>query len=223
MSKGIANPEMMPFTRTDFLDVFAAYNAAFWPVAIGLWLVTAAAVVRWAVDGHRNERWLRAALGANWLWAGIVYHALFFTRINPAAWLFAAMFLFQALVLWMPQRFGAGRAPALPPSRRRYALALAFFAYGLAYPAIVSAEGLVYPYAPTFGVPCPTAILTVGFLVAVQTRSAVECIVPIVWSFIAVSAAWLFGIHADLALFAGGAVLAADLVRWRVIHTGVTS
>jgi len=211
----------MPFTRADFLDVFAAYNSAFWPIALGLWLITAFAVAGWALDRRGSERWLRTALSANWLWAGVVYHGMFFTRINPAAWLFAAAFVFEGLVLLRPARRRAAHATS-PLTHRRSALALAFFAYGLAYPAIVSAEGFSYPYAPTFGVPCPTAILTIGFLAATDSRSVAESTVPIAWALVATSAAWLFGVYADLALPAGAGVLALDLLRSRVIHRGVT-
>jgi hypothetical protein len=212
----------MPFTRADFLDVFARYNTALWPMALGLWLITAAAVACWVFECRGSERSLRAALGANWLWAGVAYHGTFFTQINPAAWLFAAAFVFEGVVLLTPERARAPR-PSSPLTYRRYALALAFFAYGLAYPAIVSAEGFGYPYAPTFGVPCPTAILTIGFLVAKESRSVAESTVPIVWALIAASAAWLFGIHADLALLAGAGVLVVDLLRVRVIQRGAVS
>jgi hypothetical protein len=44
----------MPLTRTEFLEVFSAYNSAFWPVALGLWLVTAVSIVRWVVGASRG-------------------------------------------------------------------------------------------------------------------------------------------------------------------------
>jgi hypothetical protein len=109
------------------------------------------------------------------------------------------------------------------PLRRRHALGLAFIAYGLIYPALAWADGLRYPYAPTFGVPCPTTILTIGFLLASPTRSILESIVPIAWSVIGGSASWLFGVHADVALVAAGLVLAVDLVGTARLETGVMS
>ena len=36
-----------------------------------------------------------------WAWMAIAYHLLFFTDINPMAYLFAAMFALQAaLIIW---------------------------------------------------------------------------------------------------------------------------
>jgi hypothetical protein len=112
----------------------------------------------------------------------------------------------------MPRRLLTSAAEA-PVCRRRFAFGLALLAYGLGYPAIVIADGFVYPYAPTFGVPFPTAILTIGFLMGAEIRSLAASVVPIVWAFIAATAAWLFGVHADLALPAAGGVLALDLVH----------
>jgi hypothetical protein len=212
----------VPFTRAEFLEVFAAHNAAFGPVALILWLITAAAIARWVVRGHASEALLRTVLGANWLWAGIVYHGAFFTRINPVAWLFAALFVFQGLVFVVPERFWTRRAVD-SVDHWHSGFALALFAYGLAYPAIVRFDGFVYPFAPTFGMPCPTAIVTIGYLIGAGRRSMIESVVPIVWSFIAGSAAWLFGVHADLALPLAGSVLALELLRSVAIHRGVTS
>jgi len=37
--------------------------------------------------------WLLAAF---WAWMAVAYHFAYFTRINPAAWLFGALFLVEA-------------------------------------------------------------------------------------------------------------------------------
>ena len=34
-------------------------------------------------------------LATLWIWNAVAYHALLFTRINPAAWLFAALFTME--------------------------------------------------------------------------------------------------------------------------------
>ena len=57
----------------------------------------------------------RLLLAGHWLWAGLVYHAWFFTAINPAAWLFAALFVAQG-VLFIAFRSSA-RQPLTAPGR----------------------------------------------------------------------------------------------------------
>jgi hypothetical protein len=91
----------LPFTHAEFLDVFAAYNAALWPFAAVLWLLTAWALVAWTRRGQRMSRWVAALLAAHWAWSAIAYHWAFFRDINPAAGLFAVLFLAQAaLFAW---------------------------------------------------------------------------------------------------------------------------
>jgi hypothetical protein len=49
-------------------------------------------------------------------WSAVAYHIMFFTRINPAAWLFAAIFLLQAAQLrW---RCSSCRHRGRPPRTR---------------------------------------------------------------------------------------------------------
>src|ERR1041384_1088548 len=124
-----------PFTQQQFLDVFGAYNSTAWHVVIVLWLVTFAFGVR-LVRGRARSVTLSALAAVHWAWSGVVYHALFFTDINPAAWLFAGGFLLEAFAfVW----FGMVRCTLEFEWRRstRHALAGALFAYSLAYPFLV--------------------------------------------------------------------------------------
>ena len=90
---------IVPFTASEFLDVFAAYNQALWPLVAMLWLLTALVMVAALARASAPPMLPRLLLAGHWLWAGLVYHALFFTAIDPAAWLFAAMFVTQGVML----------------------------------------------------------------------------------------------------------------------------
>src|SRR6185436_7666098 len=88
----------LPFSTEAFLDLFAIYNTSSWPIAVVLWAATAAAFVA-HVTGRDQHRWICGVLAVHWAWAAIAYHAALFSRINPAAWLFAAVFLLEAGLL----------------------------------------------------------------------------------------------------------------------------
>ena len=203
----------MPFDANDFLDVFGAYNRAVWPFAAVLWMLTAVAGSRVISGAVHWTPIHRVLLAAHWIWAGAVYHALFFTSINPAAWLFAALFLGQGVMLLLAG-LPDGSYVQRPATARRV-ISSALIVYGLFYPAVAWADGFAYPRIPTFGVPCPTVLITIGFLVAAPARSVLLSIVPVAWSLIGATAVWLFGMHADLALPAAGMVLVADLIFGR--------
>lgn len=196
----------LPFTHAQFLDVFGAYNTALWPAAAALWLATLLVLIWRVRRGARGDRAVAWLLAVHWTWSGVAYRWLFFRTINPAAAVFAGLFVFQGLLFaWM-----AIVAHALQLQRPRGiwgAVAVALIVYSLAYPLVGLAFGLAYPRTPIFAVPCPTTVLTCGVLLLASPFRRVTAIVPILWSAIGGSAAFVLGISADLALVAAGALL----------------
>ena len=196
----------LPFTPDQFFGVFAEYNEAFWLVVVTLWFATIAALM---LVWRHPERWsptLSVFLGALWLWNAAAYHAFLFTRINPAAWIFSALFAVQAVLF---VRSGQQKRPVyLSSIGPRQPLGLALSAYSLVYPFLTMALGHDYPATPTFGLPCPTTILTIGVLLTVRGRIPLSLsLVPILWGFIGGSAAALLHVQTDYVLLAGGVLL----------------
>jgi hypothetical protein len=205
--------DAMPFTSDAFVDTLAAYNQALWPLAAALWLVTAAVFLAF-VSGRSVTTFVpRILIGGHWLWAGVMYHAFFFTAINPAAWVFAALFVVQGVLLLGVRSVDGLMCP--PRGSLRHIVASVLIAYSLLYPLIVWLDGFAYPRMPSFGVPCPTTLLTIGFLIAVSARSFVLSAIPITWSIVGGSGVWLFGVRADIALPAAAALLVIDLIFGR--------
>ena len=205
---------MLPFTREQFLAVFAAYNEAIWPaqiVACGLGLIAVGAVLR---PGRTSDRLISAILGAMWLWTGVAYHGLFFATINKAAFAFGAVFVVQGLALLY---FGVvrnglrfGLRPGLPAL-----LGAAFVAYSaILYPLIGIATGHSWPAMPTFGVtPCPVTIFTFGLLLMTNRRFSYWLLaIPFVWSLIGGSAAVVLDVPQDWVLLFGGLIATPLLV-----------
>jgi hypothetical protein len=211
--QGNCSGQCMPFTANEFLDVFAAYNQGVWPFAAVLWLLTMLVGVAVIAGVSMPAPLPRLLLAGQWVWAGVVYHAWFFTAINPAAWLFASLFVAQG-VLFIAFETPAYQAVDGAGSTRRVASTL-LIVYSLIYPVVVWADGFTYPRMPTFGVPCSTVILTIGVLLATAPPSVLLSVIPVGWSVLAGSAAWLFGVHADLVLPAAGGVLVIDLILRR--------
>lgn len=202
----------LPFTSDQFFDVFAAYNERLWPFALGLWLLTAGTAAALA-SGRSVPAWfVPALLALHWAWAGLAYHAAFFASINPAAWVFSGFFVFEA-GLWLGygvvrRRFRLSRGSVV-----QRVIFWVLIGYALSYPAIARAEGHVFPRLPTFGVPCPTTILTIGFLMAAdRSWPRLVAAVPLLWACIGGAAAFLFGVRADLMLPASGVALAITLL-----------
>lgn len=206
----------LPFSREAFFDVLAAYNGALWPAVIVLWgLSVLAAVLLWR--GRTLDRWISGLLAVHWAWSAIAYHLVFFTRINPAAWLFAAMFLLEAVLFfwWGVVRGGLSyRMSGTTWASVGWLLVV----YALCYPAINVAEHGNVLSIPTFGLPCPTTIFTAGLLLGAP-RSKRLAVVPVIWSVIGGSASFLFGVSADYALPVAGALLVVFTLHRRQVSS----
>ena len=197
----------LPFTKEQFFDLFAAYNVRLWPALVALWIASVLVSVLLLSSRRPPHRWISALLAAHWAWSAMAYHVGFFTRINQAAWGFAALFLLQAAVFsWV----GVVQARlSFAPWRNAWApVGWGLAAYSLFYPAINAAQHLSVSRIPTFGVPCPTMIFTAGMLMFATPRSWRLSMVPVMWSVIGGSAAFLLGVSADYALPIAGLALA---------------
>lgn len=204
----------LPFGHDEFLAVFAAYNQQWWIAALLLWLVTAVALGRLLRGGTTASRDLGLVLALLWGWSGAVYHLGYFRDINPAATLFGALFLVQASLLGWSAMTDRLRFTLDATIWSR--LGAGLLLYGMLYPLVVMAAGLRFPAMPTFGVPCPTAILTAGALLLAPVRgNRPIAMLTVLWAIVGGSAAFTLGVWPDLALVVAAAALVVQQVRGR--------
>lgn len=203
----------MPFSPTEFFAVFASYNERVWPtqlVLYGLAIIAVLLILRRSASAGRVTF---TALAVLWLWMGVVYHAAFFADINPAAFVFAAFFVVQSAAFALVAV--RSKKAAFRPQRDIEGWAGgALIALGLVvYPILSIAAGHSYPAQPTFGLPCPTTIFTLGILLwARRTMHWAVFVIPILWAAIGTVGAMQLGVIEDLSLTFSLAVVALVLV-----------
>lgn len=194
-----------PFTAEQFSETFRIYNQAVWPMQIVLYLLSFTAVYFAFKPTPKSGKMISGLLAFFWLWMGVVYHLIYFTTINKAAYLFGAVFIFQAMLFLA---FGV--------FQNKLSFAFRSDGYGITgiilivfaliiYPVLGYSFGHGYPYSPTFGLPCPTTIFTFGLLLLCEKRCPLGILViPFVWSIIGFTAAFNFGIVEDTGLLVSG-------------------
>ena len=207
----------LPFSKQQFFEVFAAYNEAVWPMP--LWLLNLAVLAVLAVlwRWRLSDGIVSVVLGLLWLWSGVMYHLVFFRPVNPAALLFWALFIVQSAALF---RCGLGRKGlhfTAPRNEPRTLVGGLVITYALViYPLIGRAFGHSYPFAPTFGAPCPVVLFTFGLLFWTDAgRPRWLLIIPLTWALVGSSAVIAFGMYEDIALPITGLYAAVVLLPRR--------
>jgi hypothetical protein len=195
----------LPFTREAFFAVFAAYNAAAWPAQLLLYVLALAATALAVRDTRRAAAETGGVLALLWAWAAVVYHGLSFSRLDPAAWTFAAAFLAQAALLGWAAVVRDGLRFGRPRGWRGWVGGTLVGYALLLYPLVGLVAGHPLGELPVIGVPCPTTIFTLGILCWARPLPRYLLVVPLVWSVIGGSAAFTLGVPQDLGLLAAGA------------------
>lgn len=136
------------------------------------WLYIAAAIAFHLIlkPGKHSNKVISGILALFWFWIGVVYHWSFFASINPAARLFGALFVLQGMIFVFEGiirdhlDFSFGKD-------WRSAAGIVLMLFGpIVYPTLGYFLGHTYPSTPTFDLPCPITIFTIGALFLANCR-----------------------------------------------------
>lgn len=205
-----------PFTTNQFYEIFARYNERVWPAQYFFILLALVCVALLFRPSKSAGRIINAILAFFQAWIGIVYHFVFFSRINPAAQFFGVLFLLEAAIFaWIGVVQGRLNFQYSQGWAMTFGLGLIIYAL-VVYPLIGYLAGHHYPAVPSFGLPCPTTIFTFGMLF--YTKAPVLRIVfitPLLWAAIGSIAAFQLDVYQDLGLLLAGIAGGVGLLRTR--------
>ena len=195
----------MPFTQEQFLKVFSDYNLSVWPGQIffnAFALLSLFLIIKKFSPG---DRIINSVLAFLWLWMGIVYHIIFFSKINPAAFIFGGLFILQGLIFLysgvIKKNLKYQVSNSLAGATGFILILFALFIY----PFLGLLFNHTYPSNPTFGLPCPATIFTFGVLLFSSKKIPFYIIIiPFIWSLTGFTAAINLGIYEDTGLLISG-------------------
>jgi hypothetical protein len=202
-----------PFTVDQFLDVFRNYNEAVFPMQIVFYAISIVAIYFVMRRNSKSGKIVSIILSFIWLWMGIVYHLVYFSVINKAAYAFGILFILQGILFLTYGVFQ--NKLTFHFHRTKYGvtgIVLILFALVM-YPMLGYFNNHIYPDSPTFGLPCPTTIFTFGLLLLIDKKCPVPILViPLLWSIVGFTAAFSFGITEDVGLLIAGLVSTSMLM-----------
>ena len=188
----------IPFTTEQFFEVIEKYNVATFPVQLIFTLLAIAAVILLHTRYDWKNRFIGGYLGILWIWTGIAYHLLFFTNINKAAYFFGGLFVVQGLLFFL-ESFSWKKLEIEFTGGTMHYMGYFFLIFAIfIYPILLYyLEGSVKTTI-TLGLPCPSTILTFGFLMlATKNFRRYLLIIPALWTIVGTSAAINFGVYPD--------------------------
>jgi hypothetical protein len=202
-----------PFTIEQFFNVFQNYNTSVYPAQLIFFAFGVVAIILIHNKKEISNSLITGFLGFLWLWIGIVYHISFFTPINKAAYAFGGLFIIQGL-FFVYELFRKRLEYSFEGTVREY-LGYFFILFGLIIYPIISylLEGS-FVKTISLGLPCPTTILTFGFLMLTSSRfPKYLLIIPSVWAIIGTSAAINFGVYQDYVMLVSAIAANIYLIR----------
>jgi hypothetical protein len=204
----------VPFTIEQFLQVFKNYNLAIWPMQFVFYVFGFVMIYLAVQKSKKPDIIINVILAFLWFWMGFIYHFDFFTSINKAAWVFGFLNIMQGFIFLYSGAFKS-RITFTYHSDIYGITGLLILVYALVvYPMIGYFSGHAYPYSPTFGLPCPTTIFTLGMFLLVDRRVSLWILaIPFLWSIVGTSAALNFGIKEDAGLLISGITAFALIVH----------
>ena len=195
----------LPFTSEQFFNVFRDYNQSVWPMQIFLLAIAIIALVIPILKYKRSDIFIGSILSLLWIWMGVVYHLLYFSKINPAAYLFGALFILQGIIFfWI---IVIKKKVTFQFHRNLHGMIGAVFILFalLLYPLIGHTQGHIYPASPSFGLPCPTTIFTFGILLwSTKKLPFYLPLIPVLWSILGFTASFTLGVKEDIGLLIAG-------------------
>ena len=174
--------DFLLFSARTYYRLFELYNTDIWPLQIPLLALGAAiAAMAWR-GGATRGRCVAATLAGCWIWVAWGFHWQRYATINWAATYFAAAFAAEALLLiWTGVIRGAFELDTRLAAPQRIGLGVFLFAL-LVQPLIGPLVGREWAQMEVFGAaPDPTALATLGILLARRWMSWGLLIIPLLW------------------------------------------
>ncbi|MCU0332977.1 MAG: DUF6064 family protein [Ignavibacteriaceae bacterium] len=195
----------IPFSLADFLNVFNTYNQSIFPLQIVFYFIAFICIYILFTENKNSNKIISVVLSFFWLWMGIVYHLIFFSAINKAAYIFGALFIIQGILFFIWGVFKGELSFDYRKTNYNNAGILIILYALIIYPVLGYNLGHAYPYSPTFGLPCPTTIFTFGILLFSNKKIPVYIlIIPLLWSVVGFTAALTLTIYEDIGLLIAG-------------------
>jgi hypothetical protein len=210
--------DLLLFTKETYYGQFGLYNEAIWPAQLAALAAGLIILVLIARRPAGHGRIIALLLATAWVSPAAGYFFNWHEFINWVAFYYGWAFFVQAGLLLLTGVIG-GRLTFRTPMNgvRRAGLALFLFAL-LAQPLLGLAAGRPIVQAEIFALmPDPTAVATLGLLLAADRVRWLVLIVPVLWCIVTGLTLWTMG-TVTFFIPPAAAILVVLLILWRAMR-----
>jgi hypothetical protein len=206
----------------NYLFMLAQLNEGWWPAHLAAYALACAALGLALARRPEAARWVTALLAALWVGCAGVYFLAGFSRLSPAAYAFAVIFVLEGLgLVW-----AGWRRPGLEfvPRLDGYGvLGVLLVLYALlGQPLLGAYLDQPWPHLGLVGLdPNPTVLFSLGMLMFSRGRLPKQLLaVPVLWCFLGFLLAVEFGIRQDVVILPAGLAAVSLLLPRDLKHPG---
>jgi hypothetical protein len=199
----------VPFTFNEFLEMLERFNTDLWPAHAIMYALAGVAIYFAIRKSKYAGKIVTVILVLFWIWVGVVFNLLYFSMLNPMAYLFVVLFILEGIMLAMAGLF-----------KNRISFKVRADLFGLIGAVMIIYALIGYPlvgYVTGRGpdhllytgmMPCPTTIFTLGILCWTDRQMPKYIlIIPVIYAlsgFVPVG----LGVIEDIGLIVAGIVTA---------------
>lgn len=174
---------VISFTLKDFLEMIATYNKTFWPMQIIVYALGLIALLLAIINTDYSSKFISAILVFFWMWVGMVFEILFFSKLFPLSISTAILIIIEGLLLAWFGIFKKDLTFKFKLDVYGVVGSLIIFYGMIVYPAIEYLLRRGYPQLLLVGLtPCPTVIFTLGMLLWSEKLPKYIVVIPFIYS-----------------------------------------
>lgn len=192
--------DLLLFSPETYLRLLGRYNVDMWPLQIVFAILGLSLIGLVRSSNINSDRIVAGLLAVIWLWVAYAFHIERYATIQIAANYFAAMFIIQAILLFLIGVVGARIQFSLGGGLiNRIGLGLVILGV-LFYPLVEWGTGRPWDQVEMFALmPDPTVVATLGFLLLIVQRPHwLLLVIPILWTVISGALSWEMGTYVSL-------------------------
>jgi len=190
----------MPYTlsNNEFFSLIVPYNQSMYPLQFLLLILGLLAVVLMHLRQRKKTTYTAIILGILWVYSGIFYFFMYLPEYSQMSYFYGSLFMLQGIFFFYEAFFRNKLFFEFEKSAKDITAYIIILTGLLIYPILGIAAGYHMQEIMSLGLPGPTTIFTLGFLLLGTKRNPLYLVlIPSLWSLVGFTISLSAGVYLD--------------------------